>query len=31
MSKHDPYGYVLLGGEWVPKQRPQADGGESDA
>jgi hypothetical protein len=28
MSKHDRFAYVLLGGEWVPKQRAQTDGGE---
>lgn len=28
MSKHDPYAYVRRDGEWVPKQRAQADGGE---
>lgn len=30
MSKHDPYAYVRRGGEWVPKQRAQTDGGEQD-
>jgi len=30
MTDHARFAYVLRGGEWVPKQRAQTDGGKAD-